>query len=73
MKTQTNTNSNATVLVDLLALACALVFIAGVGYCFFVGFVPIFERSLTDDRYATGIAAVIGAAFYLIVWFRQQS
>lgn len=73
MKTQTNATSNANILMDLLALACAIVFLAGLGYCFLFGFVPVFERSLTDDRYATAIAAVIGAAFYLIVWFRQQS
>lgn len=73
MKTQPNANSNASVLIDLLALACAIVFLAGAGYCFLFGFVPIFQQSLTDDRYATAIAAVIGAAFYLIIWFRQQS
>lgn len=71
--TKMNATSNAHIATDLIALACALVFIAGVGYCFLFGFVPIFQQSLTDDRYATGIAAVIGAAFYLIVWFRQQS
>lgn len=73
MKTQTNTNSNATILVDLLALACAIVFIAGAGYCFLFGFVPIFQQSLTDDRYATGVSVFVAAALYLIVWFRQQS
>lgn len=73
MKTQPNATSNANILMDLLALACALVFIAGLGYCFLFGFVPIFQQSLTDDRYATAITAVIGAAFYLLVWFRQQS
>ena len=73
MKTQTNATSNANILIDLIALACAIVFIAGLGYCFLFGFLPTFQQSLTDDRYATAIAAVIGAGFYLLVWFRQQS
>lgn len=73
MKTQTNANSNATILVDMLALACAIVFIAGAGYCFLFGFVPIFQQSLTDDRYAAAISAFVAAGVYLGWWFKQQS
>lgn len=71
--TKMNATSNARIAIDLIALACALVFIAGAGYCFLFGFVPIFQQSLTDDRYAAAISAFVAAGVYLGWWFKQQS
>lgn len=71
--TKMNATSNARIVIDLLALASAIIVVAGLCYCFFAGAGPIVEQSLTDDRYATGVSVFVAAALYLIVWFRQQS